>query len=203
MLTDTHVSQIGVKDARGRKQFIGLERELVGRDPLFVADIDADVNKRLSGRSAFSEKTEHTLLVASNGRAVARCAPMINRRWQRGGREDVGFIGYFAAAPGAEAAVAAMLDAAERWLAERGMARVIAPFNGDAFHGFATQVDAFDEPPMFPLPWQPPYYPALFEGRRIRTRASVLDLRDRVRLGALSDRLAAGDRGRALQCPRL
>jgi hypothetical protein len=70
---------------------------------------------------------------------------MINRRWQRGGREDVGLIGNFAAAPRAEAAVAQMLDAAERWLIERGVQRVIAPFGGDAFHGFAAQVDAFDE----------------------------------------------------------
>jgi len=163
MLAETQVREIAADDARGRKRFIALERELVGSDPLFVAEIAADVDKRLSGRSPFSEETEHTLLIASNGRDVARCAPMINRRWQRGGREDVGFIGYFAAAPGAEAVVARMLDAAERWLAERGAKRVIAPFSGDAFHGFATQVDAFDEPPMFPLPWQPPHYPALFE----------------------------------------
>jgi ribosomal protein S18 acetylase RimI-like enzyme len=163
MLTDTQVREIAAGDTRGRNRFIELERELVGSNPLFVAEIDAEVNKRLSGRSAFWQETEHTLLVASDGPDVARCAAMINRRWQCGGREDVGFIGYFAAAPGAEAAVAGMLDVAERWLGERGIKRVIAPFCGDAFHGFATQVDGFDEPPMFPLQWQPPYYPALLE----------------------------------------
>jgi GNAT superfamily N-acetyltransferase len=163
MLSEAQLRQIAPEDKRARKRFIGLERELLGSDPRFVGEIDAEVDKRLSGRSAFCQETEHTLLVASNGRDVARCAPLINRRWQRGGREDVGFIGYFAAAPGAEAAVAEMLAAAERWLAERGVKRVIAPFSGDAFHGFATQVDGFDEQPMFPLPWQPPYYAALFE----------------------------------------
>jgi GNAT superfamily N-acetyltransferase len=163
MPTEANVREIAADDKRERRRFIALERELVGSDPLFVAEIDAEVDKRLSRRSAFWQETEHTMLVASNGRDVARCAPMINRRWQRGGREDVGFIGYFAAAPGAEAAVGGMLEAAERWLAERGVKRVVAPFSGDAFHGFATQVDAFDEQPMFPLPWQPPYYPGLFE----------------------------------------
>jgi ribosomal protein S18 acetylase RimI-like enzyme len=163
MPTPAQVVALAVADKRERKRFIALERGLVGGDPLFVAEIDADLQKRLGGRSAFWQETEHTLLVASNGHDVARCAPMINRRWQRGGREDVGFIGYFAAAPGAETAVADLLAAAERWLAERDVTRVVAPFSGDAFHGFGTQVAAFDEPPMFPLLWQPPHYPALFE----------------------------------------
>ena len=163
MPTEGQVRQIAPDDKRARKRFIGLERELVANDSLFVAEIDAGVDKRLAGRSAFWEETEHTLLVASNGRDVARCVPLINHRWQRGGREGVGFIGYFAAAPGADAEVGEMLAAAERWLAERGVERVIAPFSGDALHGFATQVEGFDEQPMFPLPWQPPHYPALFE----------------------------------------
>jgi ribosomal protein S18 acetylase RimI-like enzyme len=163
MATQIHVRAVAPDDKRERKRFIALERELVGSDALFVGEVDADLAKRLGGGSAFWEETEHAMLVASNGHDVARCVAMINRRWQREGREDVGFIGYFAAAPHAEAAVAGMLEAAERWLAERGVHRVIAPYNGSAFHGFATQVDGFDEQPMFPLPWQPPHYPALFE----------------------------------------
>jgi GNAT superfamily N-acetyltransferase len=163
MPTQIHVRNVDAQHRRERRRFVALERALVGSDPLYVPEIGADVGKRLRGRSAWCDETERTLLVASNGRDVARCVPMVNRRWQRDGREDVGFIGYFAAAPEAEPAVAELLRAAEAWLADRGVKRVMAPFSGDAFHGFATQVDAFDEQPMFPLPWQPPYYPSLFE----------------------------------------
>ena len=163
MPTTTQVRHIAEQRKDERRRFVAMERELIGTDPLYVSEIAADVDKRLRGRSAWCDETERALLVASNGRDVARCVPMINRRWQRNGREDVGFIGYFAAAPEAEPAVAELLRAAEDWLGERGVRRVMAPFSGDAFHGFATQVDAFDEQPMFPLPWQPPYYPALFE----------------------------------------
>jgi len=164
VLTQAQVTEISPDDKRGRKRFIALEGELVGGDPLYVAEIEGDLGKRLRGRSAFFEECDHTLLVASDGRDVARCAPIVNRRWQdHRGRAGTGFIGYFAAAPGAEAAVAEMLEAAERWLAARGATRVIAPHSGDAFHGFATQVDAFDESPAFPMLWQPPHYPALFE----------------------------------------
>src|SRR3954453_18314905 len=127
MATQAQGRQIEPEDKRGRKRFIGLERELVGSDPLFVAEIDAEVDKRLSGRSAFWRETEDTLLVGSNGRAVALCVPLINRRWQRGGREDVGFIGYFAAAPGADAAVGEMLAGPRGGVAAGGGKRVIAP----------------------------------------------------------------------------
>jgi GNAT superfamily N-acetyltransferase len=163
MTTVARVRHIDARDKGERRRFVSLERDLIGTDPLYVAEIAADVDKRLRGRSAWCDESECTLLVGSNGRDVARCVPLINRRWQQGGREDTGFIGYFAAAPQAERQVADMLRTAEEWLAQRGVTRVLAPFNGDTFHGFATQVDAFDEPPMFPLPWQPPYYPPLFE----------------------------------------
>ncbi len=124
------VRQVAAEDKRGRKQFVALEQELVGDEPLFVPEIAADVDKRLRGRSPFYEEMEHSLFVASNGRDLARCAAFVNRRWQRDKGEAAGFIGYFAAVPDAGAEVAEMLEAAERWLAERGATRVIAPFNG-------------------------------------------------------------------------
>ncbi len=157
------VREIDPQDKRERKRFVALERELVGAEPLFVPEIEAEVDKRLRGRSPFYEEIDHTLFVASDGRDVARCAAFVNRRWQRDMGEDAGFIGYLAAAPGADAAVGEMLEAAERWLAARGADRVIAPFNGATFHGTSTRTAAFDEEPMFPFPWQPPHYPQLLE----------------------------------------
>jgi hypothetical protein len=162
------VRQVAAEDKRGRKQFVALEQELVGDEPLFVPEIAADVDKRLRGRSPFYEEMEHSLFVASNGRDLARCAAFVNRRWQRDKGEAAGFIGYFAAVPDAGAEVAEMLEAAERWLAERGATRVIAPFNGATFHGIGVQTDAFDEEPMFPFPWQPPHYCRLLEAAGYR-----------------------------------
>jgi GNAT superfamily N-acetyltransferase len=94
---------------------------------------------------------------------VARCAAIVNRRWQEEREPDTGFVGYFAAAPEAEDAVADMLAAAEGWLAGRGARRVIAPVNGSGMLGMGLLTDAFDESPMFPLPWNPPYYPRYLE----------------------------------------
>jgi GNAT superfamily N-acetyltransferase len=162
------VRQIDPNEKRERKRFVALERELLSREPLFVPEIESDVDKRLRGHSPFYEEMEHTLFLASNGRDLARCAALVNRRWQRDTDEQAGFIGYLAAAPEATAEVCEMLEAAERWLADRGANRAIAPFNGATMHGLGTLTDAFDEEPMFPFPWQPPHYPGLLEAAGYR-----------------------------------
>jgi GNAT superfamily N-acetyltransferase len=163
------IREIDPNDRRERKRFVRLERELLTSEPLYVPEIAADVNKHVRGRSPFYQEMEHSLFVASsNGSDVARCGAFVNRRWQRDKGEKAGFIGYLAAAPGAGDAVGEMLEAAERWLANRGADRAIAPYNGAIMHGLGVQTDAFDEEPMFPFPWQPPHYPPLLESAGYR-----------------------------------
>ena len=157
------VREISTSDTRALKRFVALERKFVGSNPLFVSAIDADVIKCLSGRSNFFSEMEHTLFVASSeSRDLARCAALINRRYQKAKNEDVGFIGYFAALSDSKAEVQAMFEHAEAWLKERGVTRVIAPYNGAAVLGMGLLSTAFDDEPMFPYSWHPHYYTAYF-----------------------------------------
>ena len=90
-------------------------------------------------------------------------AALVNPVWQRSHDEpQTGGIGWFAAAPDAFAQATEVLDAAEDWLGRRGMTRAIAPFNGVAFLGMSALTDAYEESPMFPMPWSPPYYKEYF-----------------------------------------
>lgn len=158
-MSDTTVREVCPGNAKALKSFAALERQWIGSNPLFVSEIDADVIKGLSGRSEFFSEMDHTLFVAANaGRDVARCAAMINRRYQKAKNERTGFIGYFAAAPGVEPAVRAMLERSEAWLRNRGVDRIIAPFNGAAILGSGVRSAGFDEEPIFPFGWQPAYY---------------------------------------------
>lgn len=153
------VKEISTSDKKALKNFVALERQFVGSNPLFVSDIDEDVINRLSGRSKFFSEMEQALFVASNGsQDVARCVALINRRYQKVKSEAVGFIGHFAAVPDCGAKVVAMLGKAEAWLKERGVTRVIAPYNGAALLGMSLLTTAYDEEPMFPFMWHPPYY---------------------------------------------
>jgi GNAT superfamily N-acetyltransferase len=146
---------------RELRRFAALERGLIGGHPRYVSELDGDVRRYLSGRSVFTRGLESALFVATDGygRDVARCAATVNPRFNDHHGERTGSIGWFAAASQKSEQVREMLGAAETWLAERGMERVIAPFNGSALLGLATLVAAYDEDPMFPLHWSPPYYP--------------------------------------------
>ena len=154
-----HVRELSTSDPAALKTFITLERRLIGASPLFVSEIDTDVLKCLSGRSKYYSDMEHTLFVASkDGQGVARCTALINRRFQRAKDEALGFVGHFAAASDSGDAVRGMIEYAEAWLGQRGVTRVLAPFNGSGILGLGVLTAAFDEEPVFPFRWNPPYY---------------------------------------------
>jgi len=158
-----NIKEVSTTDKVALKNFVRLERQFIGSHPMFVSEIDKDVIHRVSGRSSNFSEMEHTLFVASNGsQDVARCAAMVNRRYQEDNNEAVGFIGYFAAMPDCEPEVESMLGKAEAWLKERGVTRIIAPYNGSPFLGYGLRTAGFDEEPVFPFTWQPPYYADYF-----------------------------------------
>src|SRR5687767_7254442 len=122
------VRQVSPEHPNKLSEFVELERKLVGHYRLFVSEDDREVTRHLSGRSAFFDQSEVALFVASDKsrRDVARCAAIINRRWQNSKRDpsvgfdsrEVGFIGYFAAARDRSREVTEMLERAEKWLAD-------------------------------------------------------------------------------------
>jgi ribosomal protein S18 acetylase RimI-like enzyme len=155
------IQQLDPADRRAVKHFVRLERKFLRSEPLhYWPEAESDVRKHISPESAFANGRELTLFVA-DGRA--RCAAIVNRRWQAEREPDTGFVGWFAAAPGAERVAGDVLAAAEEWLAARGVRRVIAPVNGSGMVGMAVLTDGFDESPMYPLPWNPPHYPRYLE----------------------------------------
>jgi GNAT superfamily N-acetyltransferase len=160
------IREIAPDDVAGRRRFVRLERELQGSEPLFVPTIDADEDRFLSGQATFNRGIDHALFMASNGGERGRCAAFINQRYQEQHREPVGFIGHFAAAPSAEGEVLELLSAAEEWLGRRGVTRVIAPYS---FLGqFGLRAAEFEDGPLFPFRWHPPYYGDYFQAAGYR-----------------------------------
>jgi GNAT superfamily N-acetyltransferase len=153
------IQEISTTDKQAMMRFASLERKLLGGYPLYVSNFDSDLIRNLSGESAFTHKMDISLFISSDGeRDVARCAAFINPEYQEAKNEKVGSIGYFAAASGCESIVAAMLVRAEGWLKERGIKRVIAPYNGSALLGMGFLIAAFDEESVTTFGWNPPYY---------------------------------------------
>jgi GNAT superfamily N-acetyltransferase len=157
------IQEISKTDKQAMMRFATLERKLLGEYPLYVSNFDKEVICHLSGNSPAGRGMEIALYIASDGnRDVARCGALINPKYQEAKNEKVGFIGYFAAAPNSEINVNSMLEHAEAWLKERGIKRVITPFNGNAFLGYGLLTAAFDEEPVLFCGWNPSYYPAYF-----------------------------------------
>ena len=161
----TSVRQIPAGDKGAVRSFASLERRMNAERPLSVAPTEADVVNFLTGRSSLHADIEHALFVATNedGREVACCAAMINRRYQQFHKEAVGFIGYFAVSNDAGKRALEMLDAAERWLSEHGVTRVVAGYNGHLLAGFGVRTAEFESGPMFPYTWHPPLYTDVLE----------------------------------------
>ena len=78
------VDQVDAQDRRALGRFVRLERELLGHHPLYVAPLDVDVRKQLSGKSASSVDSELALFLLSDGKGqpVGRAVAYVNRRWQ-------------------------------------------------------------------------------------------------------------------------
>lgn len=158
------VTTIDPSNKAALQRFISLERKLMKPFPLYISEIDADVVKLLTRRSAMFKEMELALFIASKeGADVARCAAIINRRYQAEKQAGAGFIGFFAAAEDCGTEVAEMIQCAEKWLKEKGVTKVIAPVNGGAPQNMGFLAAAFDKDPMFPAPWHPSYYQAYIE----------------------------------------
>lgn len=163
-MTQISITAVDPSDKSALKRFISLERKLLSSQPRYISEIDEDVQKFLTKKTLMAQNSVFGLFIASrNGQDIARCAAIINRKFQSQKQPGSGFIGFFAAAAGCAAEVGEMIQQAENWLKERGVTKVIAPSNGGAPNAMGFLVTAFDEDPMFPFPWSPSYYPAYVE----------------------------------------
>ncbi|HWN42799.1 MAG TPA: GNAT family N-acetyltransferase [Thermoanaerobaculia bacterium] len=135
-----------------------------------------------------------------SARIVARRSPTL--RDENG--LPFGMLGFFEALPGSEEAVERLFEVSIAWLRETGAGVVIGPMDGDTWHKHRLNVGPWDDPPFLLEPWNPPYYPALWESHGFTVLERYLS--KRVEAGPVADflepkrqaALAAGYRLRRL-----
>jgi GNAT superfamily N-acetyltransferase len=94
------------------------------------------------------------------GRDVGTIATVVDHAYQRHER-GTGFFGFFEFVDDLEVA-AALLGAAREWQADRGMKKLIGPFNFNTNHDFGLLVDGFDSDPSIANPHNAAYYPSRY-----------------------------------------
>ncbi len=89
-------------------------------------------------------------------RVVGRISAQIDQLYLQRHGADAGHFGFLDAEDDAEV-FRALLNAAERWLAERGMRRMLGPLSLSSNEECGLLVDGFDAAPMLMMGFAPPY----------------------------------------------
>ncbi len=144
--------------------FIRFAWQIYENDPNFVPPLISDQLKSLMGiHNALFDNGEQAFLMAwRDGKPAARVLVGTNEQLNRVKGYQQGYLSLFECVDD-QTVANTLLDAAAKWLTDRGMNRVIGPENYtyDDF-GKGLLVQGFDGPPVLFGTYNPAYYDKLF-----------------------------------------
>lgn len=119
------------------------------------------------GKNPYFENAQVAYFIARRDGAdvgtIAACVDEVYQAHEPG----TGFFGFFEFIDDSEVA-GALLGAAREWLIDRGMTRVIGPFNFNTNHEFGLLVDGFEHSPYVANPYTAEWYPPIYEAIGLR-----------------------------------
>ena len=136
-------------------------------DPNWVPYLRQDIEKVFdrTKNKLYSEGGESIrwILFNDTGKAIGRIAVFINPKVLNVSNFKTGGIGFFECIDDQKAADYLFSNAVE-WLSTRGVEAMDGPINfGERDRFWGCQVSNWDEPPVYPMNYNPPYYKELFE----------------------------------------
>ena len=144
-------------------EFLNVVDYIYQRDPNYVRPLDMDMKDRLSSKNPFFEHADGVIFTAfRNGFCVGRCTAQIDREHLARYNDDAGFFGFLDTIDDVEV-TKLLLDAASKWLRERGMKKIRGPFSLSINEETGCLIDGFDTPPMVLMPHHLPYQGSLIE----------------------------------------
>jgi GNAT superfamily N-acetyltransferase len=162
---------------RDTKVFIAFPQSVYQNDPCWIPPLRLERKAFLNPRkNPFFQEADVQLFLALQGRQpVGRIAAVINHLHDRQHRERAGFFGLFECLPQAEAAAAALFNAATDWVRERGATFIRGPLNLSTNElACGLLVEGFDIPPVFDSAYNPPYYADYIESNEFTACKDLL-----------------------------
>jgi hypothetical protein len=101
-------------------------------------------------------------LAYKNDQVVGRIAGIIDSHHHKYREEFVAYFGFFECINDKKAAFS-LYDAVVSWATEKGMKKIIGPINLSTNHILGTLLNDFGGVPMIQVPFNPEYYPKLFD----------------------------------------
>jgi len=164
-LQSTDIIIVPVTDKSGLKQFLDLPYNLYRGEPHWRAplrferahQIDPKKNPALDG-------LETQLFLARKGNeVVGRIAAIKNPHHLAIHNDATGHFGFLDTQNDSEIAKV-LMAAAEAWLKERGMTRIVGPLSFSINEEVGVLVNGFDTPPVLMMPYGRPDYQTTIEG---------------------------------------
>ena len=155
---------VPVETLQDRKAFVGFQYEHYKHDPNWVPYLRSE-------RLEFTDRTRHPFFqhaevaffrAVRGKRTIGTIAAIRNDAHNRFHEEKTGFWGLFDVVeeyPVAEA----LFDAAREWVRGQGMDTLRGPMSYSVNEECGLLVDAFDQPPVIMMTYNPPYYPTFVE----------------------------------------
>ncbi|PSL20536.1 GNAT family N-acetyltransferase [Shimia abyssi] len=146
------------------KVFERVAFEVYRNDPNWVPPLPGTVRGQLGPESKFIKYGRFQAFWAEDvkGRLLGRIVASVNDRLNEKEGQVIGSFGYFECINDSGVSDS-LFDAATAWLIEQGCEVARGPIDLVTHVGGLTLVEGFDTPPMFRMPYNPDYYPALIE----------------------------------------
>jgi len=162
-----------VKNQQDLMTFIRFPWEIYKGDRYWVPLLIKDQLQKLNPAHPFRSHAEMTLFLAHReGKIVGRIAGIIDHNYIEVHQEKVGFFGFFESISDVEVA-GILLSRVADWLKKHGMEKMAGPMNPSTNDECGLLIEEFDSSPCLMMPYNPRYYPPLFEGFGLRKRMDL------------------------------
>lgn len=149
---------VEVTDSRTLKDFIRAPAAAQGQDPNWVAPLELMKKDDFSPKHPYFKHAQWQPFVAyRDGQPVGRISAQLDQLYHEHHDPNTGFFGLIEGINDPEL-FQNLTEAAEYWLRDRGMNRILGPFNLGINQEVGLLVDGFDSPPYFLMGHAQPYY---------------------------------------------
>jgi GNAT superfamily N-acetyltransferase len=156
------ISLLDAASGTGLDAFLGLPAEVYRGDSNYNAPTRKDVLASLF-RPDFAG-LQRAWVAVEDGKPQARIVARRSPALRDGTGLPYGMLGFFEALPEVPPAdVGRLFTESIRWLRETGAGEILGPMDGDTWHKHRLSVGPWDDPPFLLEPYNPRYYPQLWE----------------------------------------
>jgi len=165
---------IPVKTKKELLTFIKLPFKLYKNDPNWVPPLISEMKNFLDPKkNPYFEHSEVQLfMIEKNSEIVGRISAQTNTMHNKAHNDKIGFFGFFECIDDQEVANI-LFDTAADWLKKKGLDTMRGPASFSVNDECGLLLDAFDDPPMLMMTYNPEYYIKLVDNYKF---SKVMDL---------------------------